>query len=83
MNRILFLKTATSSWVPQDGNGNRIKICIRLRLVASDEYRQKISFALAADQNSYLTEFREIISAWHCPQPNLASNIFKLDQTLI
>ena len=45
------MKTATSSQVPQAGDGNHMKIYIWFGLVASDEYRQKSAFALAASQN--------------------------------
>tara|TARA_B100001093_G_scaffold76325_1_gene67157 strand:+ start:4844 stop:5068 length:225 start_codon:yes stop_codon:yes gene_type:complete len=55
MSRILFLKTGTSLRVPQEGDGNHMKISIWLRLVASDEYRKTIAFALAASRNPHPT----------------------------
>ena len=45
------MKTATSSQVPQAGDGNHMKIYIWLGLVVSDGHRQKSAFALAASQN--------------------------------
>jgi hypothetical protein len=49
--RILFLKTMTSLRVPQGGDGDHMTISNRQGLVASDEYRHKTAFALAASQN--------------------------------
>jgi len=78
-----FLKTAKSLRVPQGNDGDHMKIYIWLRLVASDEYRQKTAFALAASKNPRQIKSCDTRAAGHGPQLNLASDIFKPDRILV
>ena len=74
------MKTVTSSWVPQGGDGDHMTIYNRQGLVASDEYQHKNAFTLAASQKLRQIKSCNTGATTHGLHQNLASDIFKPDQ---